>query len=227
MGGVTPFTATDYPGYLSAVIFVQGCPWRCGYCHNPHLQERTPHSPIPWTDTLALLRRRRGLLDAVVFSGGEPTMDPGLANAIRETRKLGFKIGLHSGGTHPERLKSVLPLVDWVGFDVKALFADYARVTQVAGSGEPAWKGLQAILASGVDYECRTTLHPALLSENEVLQLAQTLAGLGVKRYALQVFREQGCQDEILNTSMEQGYPSRCMVEQVSGLFSEFILRRG
>src|SRR5690606_13375313 len=119
-------------------IFVQGCPWRCGYCHNPHLQARTPHSPISWTDTLALLHRRQGLIDAVVFSGGEPTMDPGLADAMHETRALGFKIGLHSGGTHPERLTSVLPLIDWIGFDVKALFADYARVTQVAGSGASA-----------------------------------------------------------------------------------------
>src|SRR3546814_11044795 len=90
-------------------------------------------------------------------------------------RSLGFKIGLHSGGTHPERLKSVLPLVDWVGFDVKALFANYARVTKVANSGEPALKGLQAILDSGVDYECRTTLHPALLPEHGVLQLARSL----------------------------------------------------
>src|SRR5690606_12286562 len=96
VGGLTPFTATDYPGHLSAVVFVQGCPWRCGYCHNPHLQERTPHSPIPWNDVLTLLDRRRGLIYAVVFSGGEPTMDPCLADALRETRALGFKIGLHS-----------------------------------------------------------------------------------------------------------------------------------
>ncbi len=227
VGGITPFTATDYPGHLSTVIFVQGCPWRCGYCHNPHLQERTPHSPIPWVDVLALLERRRGLVDAVVFSGGEPTMDPGLADAMREARALKFKIGLHSGGTHPERLKSVLPLIDWVGFDVKALFADYVRVTKVAGSGEPALAGLRAILDSGVDYECRTTLHPALLPEPEVLQLAQTLADLDVKRYALQVFREQGCSDASLNSSMTQGYPSRALVERVAGMFPEFTLRRG
>lgn len=227
VGGVTPFTATDYPGHLSTVIFVQGCPWRCGYCHNPHLQERTPHSPIPWADALALLQRRRGLVDAVVFSGGEPTMDPGLADAIGQARALGFKIGLHSGGTHPERLKSVLPLVDWVGFDVKALFANYARVTKVANSGEPALKGLQAILDSGVDYECRTTLHPALLPENEVLQLARSLAELDIKRYALQVFREQGCTSELLNASMEPGYPSRETVNSIAGMFPEFTLRRG
>ena len=226
VGGITPFTATDYPGQLSTVIFVQGCPWRCGYCHNPHLQERTPHSPIAWDDTLNLLQRRQGLIDAVVFSGGEPTMDPGLIHAMQETRALGFKIGLHSGGTHPERLKSVLPYTDWVGFDVKALFADYARITQVQGSGTSALNSLQAILASGVDYECRTTLHSSLLPENEILQLAHTLVNLGVKRYALQVFREQGCSNEALNTSMEAGYPSRATVDQIAAMFPDFVLRR-
>lgn len=227
VGGITPFSATDYPGQLATVIFVQGCPWRCRYCHNPQLQERTPHSPISWADTLALLQRRRGLVDAVVFSGGEPTMDPGLAGAMREARALGFKIGLHSGGTHPARLEAVLPLIDWVGFDVKALFADYARITQIAGSGEPALKGLQAILASGVDYECRTTLHPALLTEDEILQLAHSLAELNVKRYALQVFREQGCNDQALNASTLPGYPDNVTVARIAGMFPEFVLRRG
>ena len=154
-------------------------------------------------------------------------MDPGLADAMHETRALGFKIGLHSGGTHPERLTSVLPLIDWIGFDVKALFADYARVTQVAGSGAAALKGLQAILASGVDYECRTTLHPALLPEHDMLRLARVLVELGVRRYALQVFREQGCADHALNASMEQGYPSHEVIAQIAGMFPEFVLRRG
>lgn len=227
VGGITPFSATDYPGQLATVIFVQGCPWRCRYCHNPQLQERTSNSPISWNDTLALLQRRRGLVDAVVFSGGEPTMDPGLAGAMREARALGYKIGLHSGGTHPARLESVLPLIDWVGFDVKALFADYARITKIDGSGEPALKGLQAILASGVDYECRTTLHPSLLTEGEILQLAQSLADLNVKRYALQVFREQGCNDQELKASTLAGYPDSVTIACVAKMFPEFVLRRG
>lgn len=227
VGGITPFTATDYPGQLSTVVFVQGCPWRCGYCHNPHLQERTAHSPIPWTDVMALLTRRRGLVDAVVFSGGEPTMDPGLADAMHQVRTLGFKVGLHSGGTHPERLKGVLPLLDWIGFDVKASFANYARITQIPGSGDPALASLQAILDSGVDYECRSTIHPALLPEMELLELARTLADMQVKSYALQVFREQGCADDALNASMELGYPSRAVIERIEKLFPAFTLRRG
>ena len=148
VGGLTPFSATDYPGKLAAVVFVQGCPWRCGYCHNPHLQARTPEGAMPWQEVLTWLRRRVGLVDAVVFSGGEACMDSALARAMQDARALGFGIGLHTACIYPQRLQEVLPLVDWVGFDIKAPFADYRHVTRVAGSGDPA---LACLDAKGVD----------------------------------------------------------------------------
>ena len=83
VGGVAPFTATDYPGQLAAVLFVQGCPWRCGYCHNTHLQPRTREGAVSWAKVMSFLARRVGLIDAVVFSGGEPTSDPALARLFR------------------------------------------------------------------------------------------------------------------------------------------------
>lgn len=227
VGGVTPFTATDYPGQLACVIFVQGCPWRCGYCHNPHLQERTATSPLPWESVMALLQRRVGLIDAVVFSGGEPTMDPCLASAIHDVRELGFKIGLHTGGTHPERLRQVLPLLDWVGIDVKTGFANYERVTRVRGSGSPALSSLQAVLQSGVDHECRTTVHSSLHTEMEIEALACELAGMKVKSYALQVFRHTGCDDTALNLSMRPNFPSAALLARIEGLFPNFVLRSG
>ena len=139
VGGYTPFTATDYPGKLAAVVFVQGCPWRCGYCHNPHLQSRTTDSPVPWAAVLARLCRRVGLIDAVVFSGGEPTMDPGLEEAICAVRAMGFSVGLHTAGMYPQRLAAVLPLVDWVGMDIKASAHGYDAITGVAHSDAPAF----------------------------------------------------------------------------------------
>src|SRR5690625_4687982 len=157
VGGVVPFTTTDYPDHLSVAVFVQGCPWRCGSCHNTHVQPRTPHCPVVWETVMQLLTRRIGLLDGVVFSGGEPTMDPGLPSAIEIVRALGYKVGLHTGGTHPRRLAQILPLLDWVGMDIKANFNHYERITQVHGSGSPAQASLQALLASGIAFECRTT----------------------------------------------------------------------
>ena len=83
VGGLVPLSTTDYPDHLSAVVFCQGCPWRCAYCHNPHLLPRRSDSEIAWPDVLAFLDRRRGLLDAVVFSGGEPTLQRALPDAMR------------------------------------------------------------------------------------------------------------------------------------------------
>ncbi|MFT0531371.1 anaerobic ribonucleoside-triphosphate reductase activating protein [Castellaniella hirudinis] len=228
VGGLVPFTATDYPGLLAAVVFVQGCPWRCGYCHNPHLQPRTADSPVPWPEVMGLLQRRVGLIDAVVFSGGEPTMDPGLDAAIRQARALGYRIGLHTGGTHPRRLARVLPLVDWVGLDVKAGFAQYEQVTQVAGSGIPARASLQAVLDSGVDFECRTTAHPSLIDAQGLLALGRTLADLGVQHYAVQIFRPQGCADDALNAQGQSlaHWPGPAIETALAALFPRFAIRR-
>lgn len=225
VGGITPFTATDYPGKLAAVVFVQGCPWQCGYCHNPHLQLRLQKSPLQWSRVLGLLEKRVGLIDAVVFSGGEPTLDPALPDAIADVRKLGFEVGLHSGGVYPKQLKAVLPLVDWVGLDVKAPFDRYERITGVADSGQSARTSAEAVLESGVRHEFRTTVHQALLTENDVAELAQTLAGMGVQNYALQRFRAQGCKNKELKALSAAGALSDDLVRRVSGQFASFTLR--
>ncbi|WP_322998678.1 anaerobic ribonucleoside-triphosphate reductase activating protein [Castellaniella sp.] len=227
-GGLVPFTATDFPGLLAAVVFVQGCPWRCGYCHNPHLQPRTTASPLDWSDILAFLKRRVGLIDGVVFSGGEPTMDPSLGPAIAQARELGYRIGLHTGGTHPRRLAQVLPQVDWVGLDIKTGFEQYERVTQVANSGTPARASLQAVLDSGVDFECRTTAHPDLISADELLALGRELAALGVRNYAVQIFRPQGCADDALNARGRslRDWPGEAICAALDRLFTRFTLRQ-
>ncbi|MFJ7566120.1 anaerobic ribonucleoside-triphosphate reductase activating protein [Herminiimonas sp. NPDC097707] len=226
VGGVTPFTATDYPGQLAAVVFVQGCPWRCDYCHNPHLQLRTIDSPLEWPKVMALLQRRIGLIDAVVFSGGEATIDPALQAAILEVRALGFRVGLHSAGIYPKRLAEILPLLDWVGLDIKAPFDSYERITRIADSGRYARQCAEMILASGVSYEFRTTIHASLLSEDELLNLAQTLADMGVQHYALQLFRPQGCRSTQLKTFKQSDYPTLELVQRMAALFPHFTLRQ-
>jgi pyruvate formate lyase activating enzyme len=225
VGGLTPLSTSDWPGMLAAVVFCQGCPWRCGYCHNPGLIPARGDHEIPWENVLAFLRRRQGLLDGVVFSGGEPTAQAGLLDAMREVRALGFKIGLHTGGMYPQRLAAVLPLVDWVGLDVKAPFADYPRVTGVAGSGDRAHAGLLEVVASGVAHEVRTTVHPALLADAEVIGLAHDLAGRGVKHFALQAFRSQGCADDALRRNATRDRPLQDVGGQLAGLFEDFSVR--
>lgn len=156
VGGLTRCSAADYPGKLAAVVFCQGCAWRCGYCHNPHLVGKRSSSEIPWGEVVVFLEKRRGLLDAVVFSGGEPTQQPGLAAAMREVKAMGFLVGLHTAGIVPRRLAQALPLVDWVAMDVKAPFADHERVTGVPGSAHRARQSRDLILESGVACEFHT-----------------------------------------------------------------------
>lgn len=199
MGGLTPLTSIDYPGELAAVVFCRGCPWRCRYCHNGHLLEsRSDAPPIPWVEIVRFLERRRGLLDAVVFSGGEPTAQSGLSAAIDRVRDLGYKVGLHTAGCYPERLEHLLPRVGWVGLDIKATADAYVAVTGVPGSGELAWRSLRLVLDAGIDYEIRVSVHSDLLSARDLRRLIRSLKSAGAERIVLQRCRTDGMLDPAL-----------------------------
>ncbi|MBI2095985.1 MAG: anaerobic ribonucleoside-triphosphate reductase activating protein [Candidatus Omnitrophica bacterium] len=113
-GGLTALTTIDFPDRLSAVIFCQGCPWRCPYCQNPGLISSTGAGRLSWAEVVAFLERRRGLLEAVVFSGGEPTLQAGLATAAAEVKAMGFLVGLHTAGPYPRRLAGIEQVRDAV-----------------------------------------------------------------------------------------------------------------
>lgn len=189
LGGLTPLTTVDFPGELAAVLYCQGCPWRCRYCHNGHLLRPTPGGGLDWSDVRAFLHARQGLLDGVIISGGEPTAQAALPGSIREIRDLGFKVGLHTGGAYPARFGALLPLLDWVGLDIKALPEDYPLVTGVPGSGARAWRSLDYLLASDCDHEVRTTPLPGLDDAAYLHRLMARLAAAGVRNYALQQCR--------------------------------------
>jgi len=198
VGGLTRLSTCDWPGELVATIFCQGCPWDCGYCHNPHLIPASSDDTTPWAEVVAFLESRRGLLDGVVFSGGEPTLQAALPAAIAQVRALGFRIGLHSAGPYPGRLAQVLPLIDWIGFDVKAAFGEYQRVTGVPGSGSKGRASLIKVLASSVPCDIRTTVHDRLLDAEALARLSAELEILGVPAHRLQAFRAAGCTNPAL-----------------------------
>lgn len=226
IGGLTPLTGTDFPGCLAAVVFCQGCPWRCGYCHNPHLIPRHSDTQMDWPSVHNFLRRRQGLLDAVVFSGGEPTLQDSLDSAINEVRDLGFKAGLHTGGTYPTRLSELLPLLSWVGMDIKAAFADYDKVTGAPASGEKARESARLLLASGVPYEFRTTVHPLYHTRDSLLRLAEELRDMGVRNYVLQEFRPQGCADEKVSSYPAEELLDESLCSRIGAMFDSFAVRR-
>ncbi|MFW5454328.1 anaerobic ribonucleoside-triphosphate reductase activating protein [Thioalkalivibrio sulfidiphilus] len=217
VGGLTPLTTLDLPGRLSAVVFCQGCPWQCSYCHNPHLIPRG-RGDRPWSGVLEFLQRRRGLLDAVVFSGGEPTLQSGLARALGETRDMGFLTGLHTAGAYPERLARVLPLLDWVGFDLKGPVNDYARITGVPDSGRRAAVSARLLLDSGVEHEFRTTVDPSLLQEAHLMELARWLQAHGARRYVLQRCRP-------VSRDLTDPLDDAGLVERMKTLLPEVLVR--
>ncbi|MBK1636435.1 anaerobic ribonucleoside-triphosphate reductase activating protein [Rhodovulum adriaticum] len=197
ISGLEPHSSVDWPGELVAVLFCQGCPWACRYCHNTALIPAGPGT-IPWDQVADLLTRRRGLLDGVVISGGEPTLQKGLADALREIRAMGFRTGLHTGGPYPARLAEVLPRLDWVGFDVKAPFDAYDRITGAPGSGAKARDSLILLRDSGVAFDLRTTVHPALLGPADLSRMDANLAALALPPSRRQPFRAAGCTDQAL-----------------------------
>ena len=224
VGGMVPLTTIDYPGQLACVLFCQGCAWRCRYCHNPQLIPPRGTEEVDWRRVLAFLQRRQNLLDAVVFSGGEPTLQDALPDAMDEVRALGFRIGLHSAGIKPAAFAKVLAGADWVGFDVKALPEDCQAITRVEGSGTANWRSLEHLLASGVDYECRTTVHWHLFEPARLLVLAQRLSQLGVKRFAVQLVRTERMFDPLLSSVSAQALLPELWAE-MRELFPAFVLR--
>ncbi len=205
VGGLTPLTTIDYPGALAAVVFCQGCPWRCRYCHNAHLIPSDASTSFEWPAVQDFLRRRQGLLDAVVFSGGEPMAQHALADALDEVRRLGFKTGLHTNGAYPQRLHQLLPKLDWIGLDIKALAEDYPALTGVPHSGDQAWQSLDMLQNAAVPFDVRVTVHDALLPQPKLDRLLKRLRAMQAPEPKLQPCRDQGMLDSTLGRN---GYMS-------------------
>jgi len=221
IGGITPFSTVDWPGKLACVAFLAGCPWRCPYCQNHELQSFSA-ATLTNEDLFAFLGQRKGLLDGVVFSGGEPLAQAGVIEAMRQARDLGIEVGLQTCGGYPERLHEALPYLDWVGLDVKAPWDRYERITRVKGAGELARQSLDLLLCSNVDLEVRTTWHPALLSAQDIADIAHDLAARGVRTWAVQAYRAAGTTGELPNETV---YPSE-VPAGLAELFEHYELRR-
>lgn len=191
IGGVERFSLVDFPGKVAAVLFLQGCPWRCPFCYNTHLQKIDIAESIDEEAFFAFLEKRKGKLDAVVFSGGEPLVQKDLDIAMQKAKSMGYTIGLHTGGFNPKALAKVLPLVDWVGFDIKAPF-DESHYQRATGSQTPLkdiLESLDMLIEKGIPFETRTTCDPRLLSIEDIYTIAKQLKEKGIDNYHLQKYR--------------------------------------
>ncbi len=175
IAGFQPLTLSDFPGRTAALIFTQGCNLRCPFCHNHELIE--PCATVDADEILAQLQRRRHLLDGVVISGGEPTLQVKLIEFIENIKTLGMAIKLDTNGTRPEVLADLLQrdLLDYVAMDLKASWDRYADLAGVDVDVTALQQSVQLILASGIEHQFRTTWVKSLLSKHDLQRIQAEL----------------------------------------------------
>lgn len=225
IAGLQKMTLLDFPGRVACTLFLQGCNFRCPFCHNSELLPRqgTPLMEVP--EFLAFLGKRRGLLDGVCVTGGEPTLCPELEPLLREIKALGYAVKLDTNGSRPDVLKDLAEkgLVDYVAMDVKNCPSRYA---QTLGFDRytlaPIEESLRFLLSGAVDYELRTTLVAQLHDEAAMEEMGSWLAGLipGVKPRALylQQFVDR---DTVLYSGLSA--PNRKELEKYMSILEQYV----
>ena len=190
IAGLQHVTLIDFPGYIACTIFTQGCNFRCPYCHNPELLSNESTSEYIDEDYFwNFLENRKGKLDGVCITGGEPTLQNDLVEFINNIVKLGFKVKLDSNGTNPTMLKQLLNrnLLSYIAMDIKAPASKYDEVSQSKGLYEKIKESIELISNSSITYEFRTTIPKELLSIEDLKQIAVELKGS--KKWVLQNYQ--------------------------------------
>ena len=194
INGFQKLTLLDFPGKVACIVFTAGCNFRCPFCHNATLVTHIEDSVVIDEDEVfAYLQKRKGLIDGVVITGGEPLLQPDLAAFIRRVRALGLAVKLDTNGSFPERLRALLDegLLDYVAMDVKNSRDKYARTAGVTVSPVDSVAQSVALLRhSGVAHEFRTTVVSGLHTRNDVRDIAAQI-GAGETLY-LQNFVDSG-----------------------------------
>lgn len=180
IGGIQKVSLIDFPGKISTVVFTQGCNFRCEFCHNPSLvlPEMFDHV-INDGDVLSFLESRKGLIDGVVLSGGEPTIQIGLCQFIEKTKKMGFLVKLDTNGTNPDVLRDLYSknLLDYVAMDIKNVLDKYTTIVGKNVDIREIQQSISIIMNSGIDYEFRTTIVPKFHSIDEIKQIVSLIDG--------------------------------------------------
>ncbi len=188
-GGFTACTLIDYPGKTAAMVYTIGCNFRCPYCHNPELVDETIEETFSEAFVLSFLKTRRGMLDGLVITGGEPTMHGDeLLDFIRRVKELGFLVKLDTNGTDPKLLKKAIRkgLIEYVAMDIKAPLSIYHRIAGRPVDTDAIRESIDALQNGSLPYEFRTTVIKALLSPEDIEGIGRDIAG--AREYYLQKF---------------------------------------
>jgi pyruvate formate lyase activating enzyme len=190
----------DFPGKIAAVIFTQGCNFRCPFCHNPELWSTDGAGQVDGEEIFNYLEGRRGRLEGIVISGGEPTLQVGLVPFLRRIRAMDFATKLDTNGSRPDVLADLLEkrLLDLVAMDIKHIFSRYRVACGREVSTESIVESLRLLRGSGLDYELRTTIVPTIHCPEEVKELRKIVAG--APRFAIQNFSPPSAADPSLRS---------------------------
>ena len=189
IAGLVKTSLIDYPGKVAAVVFTQGCNFRCGFCHNPDLIE-VGEGILSEDEIFEFLKTRQGKLDGVVITGGEPLVQPDIMAFIIKVRALGYLIKLDTNGSNPKVLGSLTEghLIDYIAMDIKGPRSKYADICAYSNT-KVIQQSIKIIKSSGLDYEFRTTVLPHFHEADDFDGIGKLIAG--AKLYTIQGFRPQ------------------------------------
>jgi len=226
IGGFQKFSLIDYPGKICAIVFTQGCNFRCPYCHNPELVDPKKFGiELKEDEILSFLDRRKGKLDAVTITGGEPLLQSDLSAFLSAIKRFGYLVKLDTNGSFPSRLKKIIELksVDYLAMDIKTSLDKYHQVIKAKIDTRKILDSIRLIMDSGLDYEFRTTIVKALFEKDDFYKIGQLIKN--ARLYILQKFVPsktlddtfldmKSCTDEELDCFKEimEGFVQRCII---------------
>lgn len=192
--GFNKTTLLDYPRHLAATVFFGGCNMRCPFCHNASLVTGAASQPIiPEQEVLSYLAKRRGILEGVCITGGEPTLNPDLTTFITKIKELGLKVKLDTNGTNPKLIKTLVAdkLIDYIAMDIKNSKEKYALTAGLNKfTLDSILESVDFLLTAPLDYEFRTTIVKEYHSREDMLSIGEWLSG--AQAYFLQSFQDSG-----------------------------------
>ncbi len=219
-GGFQKTSLLDYPDQISAIVWTIGCNFNCPFCYNPQLVKGNVEQ-ISEDEIFSFLKKRKGLLEGVSISGGEPLLQKDIADFIQKLKKFDYLVKIDTNGMFPDRLKDLIDrkLVDYVSMDVKAIKKKYNQLTGVKTDIKNIEKSIDIIKKSAPDYEFKTTFVPDLLKKEDIIEIAQWLEGS--KTYFLQQFK---LNIPLISSSLEKitPYPKEYIVETFEEIQSYF-----
>lgn len=193
ISGLQKLTLLDYPEKTACTIFTYGCNFRCPFCHNALLVTEKPSDIIPEEEIISFLEKRRGILDGVCITGGEPTNQKDLIPFMRKVRDMGYLLKLDTNGYNPDVLSDILMegLCDYVAMDIKNSFEKYSLTAGISIDTEKIKRSIEIIKAKAPDYEFRTTVVSEFHNESDIEEICNTIIKNDSRLY-LQQFKDSG-----------------------------------